>query len=167
MSDEVQAIAVMAKDDSKPCEIVEGQLYLGSMQASMNVTALTAHKVTHIINCVPDLHKVWIKFKQYPAQFSYLNLDLADTPQEDITRVFDTCHQFIENALQNNGRVFVHCAQGVSRSASVLIMYLIKTRGISYDEAFELVRVRRPLIKPNLGFIEQLKMFARKTNGKN
>jgi hypothetical protein len=26
-------------------------------------------------------------------------------------------------------------------------MYLIKTRGISYDEAFELVRVRRPLIK--------------------
>jgi protein-tyrosine phosphatase len=36
---------------------------------------------------------------------------------------------------------------GVSRSASVLIMYLIKTRGISYDEAFELVRVRRPLIK--------------------
>lgn len=29
---------------SKPCEIVEGQLYLGSMQASMNVTALTAHK---------------------------------------------------------------------------------------------------------------------------
>lgn len=63
-------------------------------------------------------------------------------------------------------------------------MYLIKTRGLSYEEAFELVRAKRPLIKvrrqcstreccvltvvqPNLGFIEQLKLFARKTNGKN
>lgn len=55
----------------------------------------------------------------------------------------------------------VHCLAGVSRSVSLVLAYLIKHRGMSYREAYELIKGRRKIIHPNDGFIEQLKRFER------
>jgi hypothetical protein len=50
--------------------------------------------------------------------------------------------------------------RGVSRSASVVIAFLVASQGLSRDEAYVIVRRRRPLASPNLGFWEQLGEFA-------
>ena len=47
-------------------------------------------------------------------------------------------------------------SQGVSRSAAVVIAYLIYTHNMSYDSAFDLVRRKRACIKPNSGFVRCL-----------
>ena len=44
----------------------------------------------------------------------------------------------------------------VSRSAAVVIAYLIYTHNMSYDSAFDLVRRKRACIKPNSGFVRAL-----------
>jgi protein-tyrosine phosphatase len=56
--------------------------------------------------------------------------------------------------------VVINCQAGVSRSASFVIGYLIR-RGLSYDNSYELLKSCRPIIKPNRGFIEQLKHYEK------
>lgn len=50
---------------------------------------------------------------------------------------------------------------GNSRSAAIILGYLIVALGYTYEEAFDEVLDKRPLINPNLGFVTQLKYMAR------
>lgn len=52
-------------------------------------------------------------------------LGLQDNTAEDITCVLYDALDFIEGVRRSHGRVFVHCAQGVSRSTSLVIAYLM------------------------------------------
>ena len=69
---------------------------------------------------------------------------------------FNDAFGFIEEALTSGGKVLVHCFAGKSRSATICIAYLLKTSGMEYHAAFELVREARPIINPNPGFCIQL-----------
>jgi protein-tyrosine phosphatase len=72
----------------------------------------------------------------------------------------------------------VHCAAGVSRSATIVIAYTIsfkisietlviclfgsyvmKKHQWDYETAFDFVQKRRPIVYPNEGFIKQLKVY--------
>lgn len=46
----------------------------------------------------------------------------------------------------------MHCAAGVSRSASIVIAYLMRNNGMNYSDAFALVKNKRFVICPNHGF---------------
>lgn len=59
---------------------------------------------------------------------------LTDTPAEDILCVLYDTFEFMDRALAEGGRVLVHCSQGVSRSATLAIAYLMWKNKGSYDE---------------------------------
>lgn len=61
-------------------------------------------------------------------------LVLADTPAEDILCVLYDCFDYIESARAQSGHVLVHCSQGVSRSATIVIAYLMWRTNKPYDE---------------------------------
>lgn len=65
---------------------------------------------------------------------------------------------FVLHVLQD-GVVLVHCNAGVSRSASVVIGFLMSQEKMSFDEAFSTVKTARPSIQPNPGFMNQLKKY--------
>lgn len=46
---------------------------------------------------------------------------------------------------------------GVSRSATIVIAYLIRKYKCSYEKAYKKVKDRRQIVKPNSGFVMQLK----------
>jgi atypical dual specificity phosphatase/dual specificity phosphatase 12 len=50
----------------------------------------------------------------------------------------------------------VHCYAGISRSASIIISYLMKKYNWSYEKAYNYVKNKRPIINPNRGFKKQL-----------
>lgn len=58
----------------------------------------------------------------------------TDTPAEDILCVLYDTFEFVDRALAGAGRVLVHCSQGVSRSATLAIAYLMWKNKGSYDE---------------------------------
>lgn len=68
---------------------------------------------------------------------------------------FEQAAQFIDDALRQNGKVLVHCRQGISRSATLVIAFLMIKRGMNVQEAVRRVRNRREVI-PNEGFLKQL-----------
>lgn len=57
--------------------------------------------------------------------------------------------------LVRAGKVLVHCARGVSRSATLTLAFLMIKEGLTLVEAVEAVRRRRNIL-PNVGFLNQL-----------
>ncbi len=53
----------------------------------------------------------------------------------------------------------VHCAAGVSRSASIVLAYMMRKLHIPLDTAIEELRKDRPCIAPNPGFLVQLRTY--------
>ena len=99
---------------------------------------------------------------------TYHRVNALDTPMFDIAKVIPDGIKFIETALGTGNAILVHwlvfnhqdlifSAQGVSRSASVVIAYLMYSQNITFEEAFHRVREKRKVVSPNQGFKEQLK----------
>ncbi|KAG0416073.1 hypothetical protein HPB47_006749, partial [Ixodes persulcatus] len=60
---------------------------------------------------------------------------------------------------ERGSKVLVHCKMGISRSASVVIAYVMKAYDLDLDQALEFVKRRRSCIKPNSGFLKQLETY--------
>eukprot|EP00347_Sterkiella_histriomuscorum_P020729 403336701 len=87
--------------------------------------------------------------------FSYKVIEVLDSPAVNLHRYFDDAVEFIKQG-NNNGKVFVHCHAGISRSSSCVIAFLMKEKGQSYQSALYQVRLKRPIVCPNVGFQKQL-----------
>lgn len=55
--------------------------------------------------------------------------------------------------------MLVHCAGGVSRSASICIAYLMQSKRMSFQDAYLAVKKKRKCVKPNQNFVKQLKSY--------
>mmetsp|Transcript_19257 Transcript_19257/g.31787 ORF Transcript_19257/g.31787 Transcript_19257/m.31787 type:complete len:199 (+) Transcript_19257:400-996(+) len=81
--------------------------------------------------------------------------------QNDVKASFQPCIQFIEEA-KGKGICLVHCARGRSRSAAVVLAYLMIKEGMNLKQAYLHVKKRRPYIgpagvlRPQLIALEQL-----------
>lgn len=69
-----------------------------------------------------------------------------------------------ERALKRNQRVLIHCQCGVSRSASLVVAYVMKRHGLDLNSAYTLVKQRCPHISPNMTLMFQLMEWAQMTN---
>lgn len=61
---------------------------------------------------------------------------------------FDQVIASIDTAL-SSGKVVVHCIGGISRSPTFVAVWLATRTGVSLDEAFQLIRAKRPVIQPH------------------
>lgn len=107
--------------------------------------------MTHILNVTT------MAMEDFTEKFTYKHVFVTDVPETNIVEKFDECFAFINTARQSGGCVLVHCMAGVSRSASVVIGYLMKFNNMNFTTAFEHVKQQRPCICPNEGFVRQLK----------
>jgi protein-tyrosine phosphatase len=60
--------------------------------------------------------------------------------------------------------VFVHCKAGKSRSATVVVAYLMWLEGTNQSDAYDEVKCMRPEVSPNLGFVMALTRFQEENN---
>jgi hypothetical protein len=135
----------------KECSKVAEHVYLGGDAVARDRDILKQNGITHILNCVGFVCPEYFK-----ADFVYRTLWLQDSPSEDITSILYDVFDYFEDVREQSGRVFVHCCQGVSRSTSLVIAYLMWREGQSFDDAFQYVKAARGIADPNMGFACQL-----------
>ncbi|KAL5569145.1 hypothetical protein UlMin_025720 [Ulmus minor] len=135
----------------KECSKVAEHVYLGGDAVARDRDILKHNGITHILNCVGFVCPEYFK-----ADFVYRTLWLQDSPSEDITSILYDVFDYFEDVREQRGRVFVHCCQGVSRSTSLVIAYLMWREGQSFDDAFQYVKAARGIADPNMGFACQL-----------
>jgi hypothetical protein len=113
-------------------------MWLGSCKDARDLEMLQECKISHILNVADDVPNY------FPSQFTYRNLNVGDFGTDPgIIRVFEHAFQFIEQVKKVNGRVLVHCAAGVNRSATVVVAAIMHFDGKSLREAFEFVLTKR------------------------
>ena len=147
--------------DSQCSELAPG-LCVGSDQVARDLALLRSRGVTHVLNCNG------YACGEYHAGegLEYKTLFLYDSPQEDISRVLYDCYAWIEGVLARGGAVFVHCSQGVSRSCTVCIGFLMWRTRRPYQEVFRTVKAVRGIANPNIGFACQLINWQKRTAGR-
>lgn len=84
---------------------------------------------------------------------------LSDEPSSNIIPLIEYAIPIINKAIVEKENLLVHCEAGISRSASIIIGYLIREKNMSPKDALDYVEERRPCIWPNHGFWNQLENF--------
>lgn len=139
-----------------------GYLYLGSDEVSLDLDALSDHGIRHIINCTADRPNYF-----ETAGVQYLQVKVNDHKDDDIQQYFDGACAFIEQARHAGSSVLVHCQKGMSRSTTIVLAYLMKFANMNLINAFSHTKKIRPLISPNVGFMEQLLKLEFNLYGRN
>ncbi|KAF9342963.1 Dual specificity protein phosphatase 10 [Mortierella sp. AD094] len=84
--------------------------------------------------------------------------------QKNLLRDFPTAFALIDEALarnNGNGKALVHCQLGVSRSASLVIAYVMRSLGLGLTEAYDFVKQRSGVISPNMSLMYQLSEYEK------
>jgi len=133
-------------------------LYLSGEIPPCNQETIQRLDIRVIINCAGEVvpNAFESGFNQGERHVSYLTLCLRDGPFEDVFSLFYRVIQAIEAARRNGGAALIHCHQGVSRSATFAIAYLMWAGGLSFACAYNYTRTIREVVSPNAGFLCQL-----------
>ncbi|KAI7827072.1 dual specificity phosphatase, partial [Gamsiella multidivaricata] len=129
-------------------------LYLGAEHNAMDVNTLSRLGITAVLNIVKTMHGGSIHYK---------NLSWTHH-QRNLQSEFPMAFAFIEDVKSMGGKVLVHCQLGVSRSASLVIAYVMKTLQLSLTDAYEYVKSHSSVISPNMSLMYQLAEFGKSLN---
>ncbi|KAH9942911.1 protein-tyrosine phosphatase-like protein [Amylocystis lapponica] len=142
----------------RQCQEILPNLLLGPLQASKSLQTLQSLGVTHIV-CIRDAKEGFAVRPRFPEHFQYMVLDVEDTEEQNLIRLFPQAKQFIDAAITQGGRVLVHCNGGISLSPAFVVMYVMQHYQLSWEDALHLVQNRRYCISPNGGFMTQIKEY--------
>jgi hypothetical protein len=151
-------------------EILKGFLFLGDHISASDKEQLSGLGITHIIDATNNLSFTSQRVA-YDLGITHLPIAIWDDEGVNIIdEVIPKIINFIQKAKEENSqekgekqqekqkenRILIHCQAGISRSASLLISYLMRDQTMSLKDAFIHVLKQRPLIHPNKGFRCQL-----------
>jgi len=142
-------------------EIIPGFLYLGSRAVAEDIRALRDIKVTHIVNCSRDHDDGVPNYWESGENFTYLRVPLQDfSVGQKLRPHLRFSLSFIQECRRmSSARVFVHCHEGFSLSASIVIAYMMQEEKLTYTQALSKVRLARGMVKPNAAFAMELRTF--------
>ncbi|KOB64195.1 tRNA pseudouridine synthase [Operophtera brumata] len=135
--------------DNKPDNIpimITDFVYIGSQDCTAS-DVVQAYDIQHILSLGIDVE----------TDVNHKFVECLDLPETDIKPVLQESLPFIANAVSSSENVLVHCNAGVSRTSMVAIAYVMHYKCMHYDDAYSLVKGKRPAIQPNDGFRRQLK----------
>ena len=139
------------KISSENINKINDKIYLGGIDGAREIKYLKQEGITHILSLAGKIFSI----NYEKGTFITKIIEIMDFTNENIFKYFKECIQFIENSK----KIYIHCMAGVSRSASIVIAYLMYKEHKKYFQIYSEVKKKRNIIKPNFGFVFQLKYF--------
>jgi protein-tyrosine phosphatase len=144
-------------------EIIPQQLYLGDIYDANDLQFIIDNKITMIITTAHDV----IVSDEIKNIIKHHQFMIEDKPTFYITKFLSDICKIIDDEINNNGCVLVHCWAGISRSVCCTIAYLMTCKNKSYLDAWRMVFHKREFVNMNDGFVEQLAQLEIKLYGYN
>ncbi|XP_034047652.1 dual specificity protein phosphatase 26-like isoform X2 [Thalassophryne amazonica] len=151
---ELERLLCTGKTACNHADEVWPRLYIGDQDIASDRRALARLGVTHVLNCAQSR---WRGGGAHYAgmNITYHGIEAHDSPNFDMSVNFYPAADFIHKALTSGGKVLVHCTVGVSRSATLVLAYLMIRQNLTLVEAIRKVKDHRG-VTPNRGFLRQL-----------
>ena len=142
-------------------------LFLSNWDTSNNIDIIKKYNIRAVITPETRPKPAYILDFYKKNNIDFMYIFLYDSSDSDIEKYFDTTYSFINNHISRGENVLVHCWAGVSRSATIVLNYMLKK---FYDNKnsnicacnsmktiLSYASQKRPVLNPNDGF--KLKLF--------
>ncbi|KAL6732875.1 hypothetical protein Aduo_003588 [Ancylostoma duodenale] len=116
-------------------------------------------RIVFIVNATTEEPNTYIQGVEY------MKVRIDDHPYARIQDYFDQVADKIKAVKDRGGKTLVHCMAGVSRSASLVMIYLVKYERMTLRQAYHYVKSARPVIRPNVGFWKQMVDYEKRLRG--
>uniref|UniRef100_A0AC35TS95 Protein-tyrosine-phosphatase n=1 Tax=Rhabditophanes sp. KR3021 TaxID=114890 RepID=A0AC35TS95_9BILA len=120
---------------------------------------LKQKKITCVINATTEEPTVY-----YPG-VDVIKIRIEDSPFAVLSSYFDMAADKIKATKDRGHKTLVHCVAGVSRSATLVIVYLMKHERLTLRQAYHFVKSKRPIVRPNVGFWKQMVEYEKRLFG--
>ncbi|CAF3445149.1 unnamed protein product [Rotaria socialis] len=133
----------------EPPNYIIDNVYLGSQKSGVDADKLFELNIKYVL----------ILGKGMSRNFDHINyklIEIDDSLEQNISNYIKEALDFIAESHNNDSNILVHCVSGISRSASIVIAYIMDKYKINYDRAFAYVKTKRASVCPNTNFIDQL-----------
>ena len=135
-----------------PSYIIDN-IYLGNAYNAANYNLLKKLNIKIIINITSDIPNY---FKN-DNNFTYINYNIKDINNSNIKEFLLKSYLVLST---NNNNILIHCYAGSSRSASIILYYLIKHYNQSFEEANSFLKSKRDIVNINTTYINEIKKLC-------
>ncbi|XP_007896997.1 dual specificity phosphatase 29 [Callorhinchus milii] len=133
-------------------------IYIGDEATALDRYMIEKTGFTHILNAAHGRWNVDTGAEYYSEMpIDYYGVEAEDLPRFNLSEFFYPAAAYIDKALSTEGsKLLVHCAMGRSRSATLVLAYLMIYKNMTVVDAIQEV-IQRRCILPNRGFLKQLR----------
>jgi hypothetical protein len=150
---------------SEISEIIPNAVYLSGC-SPVTTDNLESLGITAVVCALSETEeRRMMADRTLPEHVKRMYVRLIDSESSDIAAHFDDAGRFIDEELRAGGRCLIHCAAGISRSATILLSFLMRFRNYDLRSAFNLVKSIRRVVRPNNGFFQNLLDYERSIFG--
>lgn len=136
-------------------------LFLGSKYDAQDDVFLQTRNIRFVLNVSRKENLYHSAKPNYLNDIEFKFIYTRDSVEDSIIEKLCEAFEFIEKAKSRQQNILIHCSHGVSRSVSIVAAYLIKEYKYSLDLVMDIIKAKRPIASPNLGFIAQLQLFQK------
>ncbi|KMT10920.1 hypothetical protein BVRB_5g113330 [Beta vulgaris subsp. vulgaris] len=152
-----------AANTEKP-SLITNHLFISGALAARSVYTLQHLGITHVL-CLCS-NEIGQSDSQFPDLFEYRNFSISDEEDSNISTIFNEACDFIDGVERANGKVLVHCFEGRSRSATLVLAYLMLKKNSTLLEAWNILKKVHRRAQPNDGFAKILQDVDKRLHGK-
>lgn len=146
-------------------------LYISNWIDSNNISLLEKNNIKAVITLETMLKPDFIVDYYKRNKIDFLYIHLQDHSSANISQYFDNTYDFIKKHINNGENVLVHCYAGISRSACIILNYLVRhfiesrespqtiCMKCLVNDNIKYMQSKRSIINPNRGFIAQVNNY--------
>ncbi|AYV77013.1 MAG: dual specificity phosphatase [Barrevirus sp.] len=141
---------------SEPTHVIDN-IYLGSAYNAASYKTLKNRNIKVIMNATTEISDY------YPNDFTYLRYKLYDNNKHSIKKYLEKSYSDIKYHQENTpGNILIHCFMGASRSASIVIYYLMRSQKkedntyYTFDDAISFLKDKRIVVNPTFRLTKDL-----------
>lgn len=138
---------------------IDENVLLGALPTGNDARELHAEGVRAVVNTCEEYAGPQSVYEELGVeQLRIPTVDFQPPVLPDVERALD----FMRERVAEGKQVYVHCKAGRGRSATVVLCWLIKEKGMTPEEGVALLRERRPHVISGLCKREVVKAFVAK-----
>ena len=138
---------------TNPTHIIDN-IYIGNAYNAADYYTLKKLGIKKIVNVSEEISNY------FPSEFEYYNIKVLDN--ED-GRLKPHYNKFISFTNQSNksgdnkdNNILVHCFMGSSRSATLVVLYLMRNHHMTFEDAYKFIKNKRNIVNLNTMFAKEL-----------
>ncbi|MEM7009215.1 MAG: dual specificity protein phosphatase family protein [Thermodesulfobacteriota bacterium] len=139
----------------KRYSVIDEHIWIGGQPRRAGFSKLARYGITGVINMRSEYH--------YTLHKDLMNIHLLLLPTDDNEApTIEHLHQgvdFIRGQVEQGGIVYIHCWEGLGRSATMAAAYYVST-GDTIEQAWAHIKRRRSFVRPTGVQIERLEEFS-------